>query len=76
MKKGVLCVDKQPTDINMWILNQDVHINENGCLVSLHESSFAWQPVGRLHIELETERSVPITVELCSEITLPLELRT
>ena len=76
MKKGVLCVGKQPTDSNMWILNQDVHINEKGCQVPLHESSFAWQPIGGPHIELATGRSVPITVELCSEITLPLESRT
>ena len=75
MKKGVLCVGKQPGDSTMCILNQHVHINENGSLVPLSESSFAWQPIGGPHIELATGRSVPITMKLCSEIALPLESR-
>ena len=79
MKQGVICVGKQPgsseTSSNMWILNQNVHINELGVCVPVNESDFAWQPVGGPHIELVAGRNGSITVELCSEIKLPLESR-
>ena len=77
MKKGVICVGKQPAgngEMTMWILNQNVHITEHGVCVAVHQSGFAWQPIGGPQIELVTAgRNGPVTVELCSEIALPLE---
>ena len=82
MKRGVVCVGRQPftvedgelnrTGCRMWILNHSVHIDNKGNLVPLHESTFAWQPIGGPQIEL-AGRSTPVTIDLGSEINLPLE---
>jgi len=35
----------------IWILNNSVHIDHKGNLVSHNESPFAWQPIGGPQIE-------------------------
>lgn len=66
VKQGVLCVGKQPaggTDNEeiIWILNNDIHIDKDGILISLERSKYAWQPIGGPHIELASGRNVPVT---------------
>ena len=60
----------------MGILNNNIHVNENGSIVPLEDSRYAWQPIGRPHIELASGKIVPVTIDLGSEITLPLKSKT
>ena len=79
MKQGVFCVGKQPsndTEEAMWILNNNIHVNKDGSIVPVEDSRYAWQPIGGPHIELATGKAMPVTIDLGSEITLPLESRT
>ena len=76
VKQGVFCVGKQPAndgEETIWILNSEVHIDHHGTIVPVESSKYAWQPIGGPHIELSAGRNVPVTIDLCSEISLPLE---
>ena len=79
VKQGVFCVGKQPAndgEETIWILNSEIHIDHHGTIVPVESSKYTWQPIGGPHIELATGRSVPITVELCSEIAIALPLES
>ena len=43
--------------MSMWILNQNVHINELEVSIPVNESDFVWQPVHGSHIKLVTGRN-------------------
>jgi hypothetical protein len=69
-KRGVSCVGRQP-EMNVWVLNPNVHINEDGHLIE--NSELVWTPIGGPCLELmgsrkgETQR-----YDIHSDITLPL----
>lgn len=77
VKKGITCVGKQPLQQGqsniMWILSPNIQINEKGFLVSASESKYVWQPIGGPQIDLSGGRNFPASIELYSEISLPLQ---
>ena len=77
VKKGITCVGKQPLQPNqkeiMWILSPSVQINESGSLVAPSASHYVWQPIGGPQIDISGGRNFPTSIELYSEISLPLQ---
>ena len=70
IKKG-LCAGKQP-EINIWVLNDHVQIDEDGNLIPLDQRKLAWQPIGGPCIET-IGKSYCASGDLKSDVKLPLE---
>lgn len=73
VKKGLICAGKQP-DSDIWVLNKELHINEDGVQVPPRESKYAWQPLGGPCIDLPG-KSASQTIDLQCDICLPLQSR-
>ena len=72
VKKGVQSVGEQTNDI--WVLNEDTHINSEGQLIALDESQFSWQPIiGGPCTEGFGKRNVVGQISLHCDILKPLD---
>lgn len=72
VKKGVVCIGKQPTE-EIWVLNEDVHIDGTGSAIPKKDSKYALQPLGGPSVELSSVRSQGSRMTLDSCIQMPLE---
>ena len=68
VKQGLECAGRQPNS-SVWVLNKHLHIDEDGN--QMHQSQFAWQPIGGPCIELAGKNAQTINLE--SSIELPLQ---
>lgn len=60
---------------NVWILNEEVQIDEQGQQIPLSESKYVWQPVGGPCIETVYGKS-STKVDIRSTVRLPLESKS
>ena len=58
---------------SVWVLNEEIQIDENGELFSLQSSDYVWQPIGGPCIELLYARANN-QVDLRSTIETPLSV--
>ena len=75
VKKGVACVGRQgsSSSSSVWVLNEEIQIDENGELFSLQSSDYVWLPIGGPCIELLYARANN-QVDLRSTIETPLSV--
>ena len=81
VKKGAGCIGRQVLKMegeegitldNVWILNENVQIDENGQQIPPSQSKYMWQPVGGPCIETVYGKNSS-KIDIRSTIHLPLE---
>ena len=73
VKQGILCIGKQPSE-DIWVLNDEVHIDGDGTRIPVKLSKYALQPLGGPSIELSpAARGQGSKMRLDSDIQIPLE---
>lgn len=71
-KKGALYVGRQ-SESNVWVLNDQVHVDSNGEQIPLDESSYVWPGIGGPCIETMFSKGTSHKTDIRSKIALPLE---